>query len=265
MAHASSRLQLSLVLGCPGVDLDALDRWAGGPGADGPAKGLDTELAAVAHEIERASAEGELERASQRWRRLETRVRRATKGRGAPDPRSQLYPVSEELIPVELAGRDALQFEEQTADLDDLPMAYDARWGRLAWREHPGGVEFLSLEEAGGTGPAREVLPWPGRSPGLEGPAKLRLRGYLGYLLARDQTLGRAYEALLAPQRSFGSMFEVLCGELRATAAHVLGLAVLRRALTSGRRGPLECGDIDLGIRATDMDLLDRPTAGFRL
>ncbi len=265
VAHASDRLQLSLVLGCPGVELAALDRWAEGVPPDAPADGLETELAAVAREVERALAEGELARAARRWHRLRASIRRSSGGARGSDPRAPLYPVSEDLIPTDLAKAQLLDTEGDRIDLDGLPLAYDARWGRLAWRSHPGGVEFLSLEATGGAGPAREVLPLPARSPGLDGPARLRLRGYLGYRLARDQSLGTAYEELRSTGESQVSLRDVLLADLQSTAGQVLSLAILRRALTTDRRGPLTREDIDLGIRATDMDALDRPTVGLRL
>ena len=42
-------------------------------------------------------------------------------------------------------------------------------------------------------------------------------------------------------------------------------MAVLRHALGGGASGSLPMEAVDLGIRATDMELLDRPTLGLRL
>lgn len=264
-AHASSRVQVSLVLGCPGVSLEGLDTWADGVGSGVPAYGLGSELSTITHEIELASAAGEIARAAQRWKLMQRRVQRRTRRAGDDDPRAALYPIPDAVVPTELSVPESVEGIETAEALEQLPLAYDPTWGRLSWRPAAGGVEFLSLEEPGGVGPRREVLPVPTRSPGLNAEALRRLKGYLGYVLARDETLGTAYSAYLESDDRSVPLSELLTTELHATAVQVVRMAHLRRSLAGEGRGVLRPGDIDRGIRATDMQLLDGPTAGLRL
>ncbi len=264
-AHAAGRVQVSLVLGCPGVSLEGLDPWADGVGSGPSAHGLASELATITHEIELASTSGEIARAAQRWSLLERRVQRRTGRAGDGDPRATLYPISDAVVPTKLSSPEFLEGVEPEEALEKLPLAYDTTWGRLSWRPVAGGVEFLALEETGGVRPRREVLPVPTRSPGLETDALRRLKGYLGYVLARDETLGTAYSAYLESDGRGVPLSELLFAQLHATAVQVVRMALLRRSLAGDGHGVLRPGDVDRGIRATDMQLLDAPTAGLRL
>ena len=164
------------------------------------------------------------------------------------------------MVPEELLHEEPPPEEEP---LESLPMFHDPALGRVAWRPHTGGVEFLSLRESGGIAQHLGVFASPTRSPGLDAPSRSLLLGYLRYVLERDATIGAAYDHLLEADPALPE--EVVAEDLTLIANQVVRLAVLRRALTSDRRGELTVKDLENGIRATDMDILDRPTVGLRL
>lgn len=258
--HAGARAQVSVVLTCPGVDLAPLARWGEGSPTGAVATSLRSELEAVRLEVARAETTGQLRWAAQRWQSVERRLRRAGIWQPPEEVRRALQGGLDQMIPVLLSEEDA---PEEDEELEALPLFYDEKFGRVAWRQHPAGVEFLALQESGGIKAHLEVLAPPSRSPGLEQDARTMLCGYLAYLLARDATLSAAYELLLVVEPELPEL--LVAADLRAAANQVIRMATLRRALGSGRRGLLTREDIERGIRATDMDLLDRPTAGLRL
>lgn len=258
--HVSERVQVAVVLTCPGVDLSALAHWGDGSAPRSPHKDLAAEVDVVVSEIARAEAAGELRSATERRREVERRLRRESRWESEEEVRRILRgwgrgPISSEI--------DALMLPDEDEALEALPMFFEPTKGRVAWRAHPAGVEFLTLREAGGIESHLEVLVPPSRPPELLPNARASLVGYLKYLLERDSTIGVAYDKLLggAP----GLPNELVAQDLRFAAGQVLQMATLRRSLISDQRGPLTAGDIENGIRATDMDLLDRETVGLRL
>ncbi len=259
-AHVGSRIQVSVVLTCPGVELESLRRRGEGshPGAVSP--DLRSELEAVTLEVRRAEAGGQLRWAAQRRQSVERRLRRAGIWQSEEEVRTALQGRLNALVPTELIPEDGPGEEDE---LETLPLFYDPALGRVAWRSHPGGVEFLTLRESGGIAAHLEVLSPPVRTPGLNETSRTLLRGYLGYLLERDATISTVYQLLLVEPSELPE--EVVAEDLRSAAGQVIRMAVLRRALTSDRRGELRVDDVENGIRATDMDLLDRATAGLRL
>jgi len=259
-AHVGHRVQVSVVVTCPGVDLSTLARRGEGTPLGPLSSDLHSEVEYVDLEVKHAETTGQLRWASQRHRSVERRLRREGSWQSEEEVRARLRPRLDELIPTALPEEPPPDEEEE---LESLPLFYDPAFGRVAWRPHTGGVEFLSLEETGGVRKHLGVLAPPTRSPGLDRPSRTLLRGYLGYVLERDATISAAYQQLLDGEP--GLPEQVVAEDLRMIAGQVLGLALLRRALTSDRRGELAVHDVENGIRATDMDILDRPTAGLRL
>jgi Fe-S-cluster containining protein len=258
--HVGERAQVSVVLSCPGVDLTALLlRGAGQP--LGPISAdLHAEVDVVNREVGQAEDAGQLRWASQRRRGIERRLARKGIWQSEEEVRTRIRPRIDRLIPQELVQEEP---PDQEGALESLPRFYDPSFGRVAWRPHPGGVEFITLRESGGIDRHLGVLASPTQSPGLDDSARMMLAGYLGYLLERDATISAMYEYLLDAEPELPE--QVVADELELIVGQVIRLATLRRALTSDRRGALSVSDIENGIRATDMDILDRPTAGLRL
>jgi hypothetical protein len=251
---------VSVVLTCPGVDLSPLKRWEGGARAGTVSPSLRSEVGYVNECVSEAGLAGQLRWAAQRRRNVERRLAREGCWQSEEEVRDALYDMLDALIPDELPEEVPPDSEDP---LESLPMFYDPSRGRVAWRPHPGGVEFLSLRESGGIGRHLGVVAAPTRSPGLTGPARRLLRGYLTYLLERDATIGVAYDYLLNYELVLPE--EAVADDLELIAGQVIRLAALRRSLTSDKRGDLSVQDVENGIRATDMDILDRSTAGLRL
>ncbi|MCI4347521.1 MAG: hypothetical protein L3J97_02740 [Thermoplasmata archaeon] len=256
----SERVQVAVVLTCPGVDLSALASWGDGSAVGNPQKDLASEVDAVVLEIARAEAAGELRSATSRRRQVERRLTRTGQWESEEEVRRILRSGARGLIPSEI---DTGMLPDEDEDLEALPMFFEPAKGRVVWRAHPAGVEFLTLREAGGIESHLEVLDPPGRPPELLPKARASLVGYLSYLLERDSTIGVAYDKLLGGAPGLPS--DLVARDLRSAAGQVLQMATLRRALISDQRGALTAGDIENGIRATDMDLLDRPSVGLRL
>ncbi|MGC2289463.1 MAG: YkgJ family cysteine cluster protein [Thermoplasmata archaeon] len=258
--HVGQRVQVAVVLTCPGVDLSALGRRGEGTPVGPLSSDFSSEVESVRSEVSHAETTGQLRWALQRRRNVERRLRRVGSWQSEEEVRARLRPKLDGAIPTELRP---LVLLEEDEELESLPMFYEPTLGRVAWRPHPGGTEFLSLREAGGIARHLEVLASPSRSPGLDAPARAMLRGYLAYVLERDATISAAYHSLLGQEPALPE--QVVASDLQMVADQVVRLAVLRRALTSGQRGELSSQDVENGIRATDMDILDRPTAGLRL
>jgi Fe-S-cluster containining protein len=259
-AHVGERIQVSVVLSCPGVDLSALSSWGTGAPLGPVSPDLASEIEFMNREVAHAEATGQLRWAARRRRNVEHRLRRKASWQSEEEVRVRLRPQIDRLVPTELPPPDLPEEEEALAS---LPMFYDSAYGRVAWRPHPGGMEFFTLRETGGVDRHLGVLASPTQSPGLDGSGTTMLRGYLAYLLERDATFGTMYDYLLEAEPTRPEL--ALTDELQSIAGQVIRMACLRRALTSDRRGELSSRDIEDGIRATDMDILDRPAVGLRL
>ena len=258
--HVAERVQVSIVLTCPGVDLTALMGRGTGVPLGPVSSDFMSEMKFVEREVEQAQATGDLRWASQRRRSVERRLGRVGIWQSEEEVRARLRGTLTDMVPEELLHEEPPPEEEP---LESLPMFHDPALGRVAWRPHTGGVEFLSLRESGGIAQHLGVFASPTRSPGLDAPSRSLLLGYLRYVLERDATIGAAYDHLLEADPALPE--EVVAEDLTLIANQVVRLAVLRRALTSDRRGELTVKDLENGIRATDMDILDRPTVGLRL
>jgi Fe-S-cluster containining protein len=259
-AHVGDRVQVSIVLSCPGVDLTSLEQWGSGNPSETVSTDLSSELSSVNEEVSLAEASGQLRWAAQRRRNVERSLRRRGAWQSEEEIRSRLRPRLDRLIPRELTPEGP---PEEEPELESLPMFFDPVFGRVAWRPHPGGTEFFTLRETGGIDRHLGVFAPPTQSPGLDARSHSMLRGYLAYLLERDMTISVAYELLLDAEKELPE--RMVSADLVAVAGQVTRMAALRRALSSDHRGELSVHDIEAGIRATDMDILDRPTAGLRL
>jgi hypothetical protein len=100
--------------------------------------------------------------------------------------------------------------------------------------------------------------------PELDSAARSYLVGYLAYWLARDQLIDLVSDLALESEDE-ASLTEVAAGELRLIGAQVLSRAAVRRSAVSSERGPLSAEEVVEGIRATDLDWLDRSSPDFRL
>jgi hypothetical protein len=258
--HVGVQIQVSVVLTCPGVDLSPLKRWEEGGPDETLSPSLRSEIEHVNEAVGQARAAGQLRWAAQRRRSVERRLGRDGCWQTEEEVRDALHDLIDTLIPEVLSDEEPPEAEDP---LESLPMFYDPSQGRVAWRPHPGGVEFFSLKETGGIAAHLGVIASPTRSPGLTVPARALLRGYLAYLLDRDATINAAYDYLLNYEP--GLPEEAVADDLELIAGQIIRLSSLRRALTSEQRGELSVQDVENGIRATDMDILDRPTAGVRL
>ncbi|MGP8072926.1 MAG: YkgJ family cysteine cluster protein [Thermoplasmata archaeon] len=256
--HVGERLQASLVLACPGIDLRTLSDPSVGRERAAPV-GFEGELAAVRRRID-AKTLRQLEGARRRRRRIVTVLERSGQWMEEDEVRATLrerppWPTEEE-FPVE---------EPPAAEegIELLPMFYAGRSGPLALAEGLGGWEVLELNPEGGRTPPLAVVPPPTRPPEVDSAGRRLLEGYIRYFLERDALFGTVLTDL-EPSGGF-TVGEEVEAELRAIGALVLSRAEVRRKALGVASGPLTELEMAEGIRATDQDLLDRPTWGDHL
>lgn len=256
--HVGLRLQATVVLGCPGLDLTGLLAYRTSQSRDEPV-GLAEELAAARARAAWARPD-RLRVGARDHRRIvrtlvrdgrwtdEQEVRARLRGR-LPWPEAGNFPVP----------------EPPPADegLEGLPLFFDGRPGPVAIAAALGGWELLELRAAGGIERSLGVIPAPDRPPPLHATGRELLEAYLRYWLERDALFGTAL--LAAAQAGDGSVEEWVAEDLRAIGALVLARADVRARGRRGDPGPLTADDIADGIRASDLELLDRPTWGDRL
>ncbi len=151
---------------------------------------------------------------------------------------------------------------EAADGLERLPLFFDGRPGPVALAGGLGGWELLELRATGGSEPLG-VVPPPDRPPELSVEGQELLRGYLSYFLERDALFGTVIPTIGAD--SSATVRDEVEAELRAIGAMVLSRADVRKRGLRGGSGALSARDVEEGIRATDQDLLDRPTWGARL
>jgi Fe-S-cluster containining protein len=256
--HVGTRLQASLVLSCPGVDLGRL-RDPTAYDARVPPVGLDSELASVEARIDptflrrltdAGRRRGRLVRALEREGRWveEAEVRRALRRR-IPLPTRVDFPVEDPL-----AADDGLE---------RLPLYFDGRPGPVALAGGLGGWEALELRPAGGVARRLGVVPPPDSPPHLDRPAEKLLAGYLRYFLERDLLFASVLPRMAGVGE--GSVLDWVEQELRTIGATAVSRAAVRAKLTGGSAETLTENDLERGIRATDQDRMDVPTWGDRL
>jgi Fe-S-cluster containining protein len=247
--HVSDRPQATLVLSCPGIDPGGLLRWARGRPAAQATAGLTAELDAADREWRRSGSQKELDRHRVRFRgsgAVEALAEwRAEWHRAPPWPNADDFPVEDPPPPED--------------GFDGLPLTFSPSRGRVALAVHPGGWELYALSEQGQAPESLGVVPPPESPPPMTGQGEQLLRGYVHYLVERDD----AFDAALAEPGPEGPIEEAVAADVVRTAATALARAhVLQRS--EGRDGPLDAADVWAGIRSTDAEWLDRPTVGRR-
>lgn len=257
-AHIGTRVQVTVVLSCPGVDVSVL-RGYGGPERAPPARGFDSELAALRSRVN-AGVLRRLETAGRRRRRVERLLSARGRWSGEEEVRRRLRvglpaPTPDD-FPVDGPP-------SQREGLERLPLFFDGRAGPVALASRPEGWELLELAPTGGVVRTVGVAEPPDRPPSLSGDAARTLTGYLRYWLERDALFGAVHLEML--EDSEGSVADRVAGELRRVAAVTLSRAAVLASVRRGDPGPLSADDVCEGIRATDQDLLDRESWGSRL
>lgn len=254
--HVGRRLQASVVLSCPGIDLDRLAR--ADPSAAQPAPvGLEEELRSLESRWD-AAAGRRLAEAERRGHKVERTLRE--EGRWQPD--RQVRERWSDAPPMPGAEDFPVEAPPEAAEgLERLPIYFDGRTGPVALAGALGGWELLELAPEGGARELGRLVP-PDRPPSLEDGAGGLLVGYLRYTLERDAFLASVHVEML--EGAEGTVEEWTALALRALGAEVLSRGAVR-AKFAGRDGRrLSARDVADGIRATDQDWLDRPTWGDR-
>lgn len=255
-----NRWQASLVLSCPGLSVDPLLVRA--PRASPSSyEGIEAEVQSAR---ERAAVPAIRSALDQDDRRRRARLR-GYRERGRPllveevrsSLRSQRIEVRGNDIPGELPpGREeGIQY---------LPLVWDGPQRVSAIESHPMGIRFRELSPDGQEGPPTDVEPIPRIVPPMTSEAEALLQGYLRYWLERDALFD--YLLTVPPEDAEEETWiDTAQRELRLIGATVLtrGLARARRRGDHSRTMSAEA--VALGIAATDMDLLDRPSLGVRL
>jgi Fe-S-cluster containining protein len=255
--HVGDRLQASLVLSCPGLDLaslmDGLDR-----SRRSPPLGLDEELAAV-----RASITPDTGRRLAQARRRHRRLLGALRGSARAPDEAALRASLRERLPLPTDADFPVEEPPAVSEgLENLPLFFDGRPGPVALAEGLGGWELREVAEGGGA-ELLAVIPPPSRLPPVSEAGTRLLRGYLGYCLERDAVLAHALLGLEGTEAP--DLLASVERELREIGALVLSRADVRRRISGASGGPLSAADVELGIRATDQEVMDRPTWGDRL
>jgi hypothetical protein len=128
----------------------------------------------------------------------------------------------------------------------------------------PLGFRFIELSPSGARGEPSEVLPGPRANPSLTPEASAVLDGYLQYWLERDALFDYVLTEMVADRRP-----DRLIDRVRSELSFIGATVIARATVRARRRGEFERGlsleAMVLGVQATDMDLLDRPSLGVRL
>lgn len=255
--HIGTRLQATVVFSCPGLSLSPLPSY--GEARDsrpssGLESGLDSARSRVTPAVERRRQEAERRRRKivrtledeGRWVD-EDEVRAQLRGR-------RLLPGREKYLPSQLP--------DVGEGLEKFPMYFDGRAGPVVLAEAEAGWEALELSPLGGSTSLGLASP-PDLLPTLEADAEKLLEGFLRYWLDRDCFLAAVHLDMLSVRE--GNVEEVALEELHAIASDAMARAAVRVQLNGRSGARLGASDIELGIRATDQDWLDRPTWGSRL
>lgn len=255
--HVGRRLQASLVLSCPGIDLAGL--LGTSPSVDrSETSGLEPEWDALRERLGPATAR-RLSTVARRGRKVEKAL--AAEGRWQED--HEVRRVLGTRLPLPRSSDFPVEDPPSASDgLDRLPLFFDRRPGPLGIARGLGGWEVLEFSAAGGAEP-RGVLVPPERPPALDEGARRLLEAYIRYSLARDAFLASVHVDML--EGDGGTVAEWGAEALRTLGATVLARAVVRSKLRGVAPVALSANDLENGIRATDQDWLDRPTWGERL
>ncbi len=254
------RVQVSLVLSCPGVELAQLTAWSAQAGPVDPPVGLMEEIGAVERELQRADLSERASQVSRTWERALRTFRRR-------EPQEDLDRLVEEMVehpplPTE-EDFPAVPPPPAAEGLELLPLSFDEEWKIVAWSEADEGWELLKLREEGGPGEPIGTYPPPDRLPRMDHAGTALLRGYLSYVARRDRFLSQLLAEWL-PQREY-PLREIASGTLRQLGAEVLARGMVLSMLRGQGTEQLAEQAVELGIRATDMDHLDQSTLGEQL
>jgi Fe-S-cluster containining protein len=253
--HVGTRFQATAVLSCPGVVLESvLGRDArsssGIVGLEGELDSLRSRAARAGRRQEAAvRRRGRLMRALRAEGRWEDELSvRERFHRKIPLPDAQSFPVEDP--------------PPSDGDLELLPLFFDHRDGPVALGEKLGSWELLELSREGG-GRSLGVVAPPSAPPGVTAEGGRLLTAYLNYVLDRDAFL--AAVLLHAAEWADGTVAEWTEVGLRTLGAEVLARGCVRAKLRGGDGSLLDAEAVADGIRAADMDSLDRSTWGDRL
>jgi Fe-S-cluster containining protein len=255
--HVGTRLQATVVLSCPGLGLESLEKFDPAVSSTAPA-GLDTELASVRDRLTAAAEHRRIE--SERRRRRVVRALR-TEGRWQEDEEVRRTLHGRRLLPTEAEySPDSPPRAQEGLEL--LPLYYDGRRAPVALAEGLGAWEALEIEPEGGSRPLGLAVP-PDRLPSLDAGAERMLGGYLRYWVERDGFLAAVQLEMLS--RPSGTVLEAALEDLHGIASNVIARGAVRAKLRGEDGVRLTREDVERGIRSTDQDWLDRPTWGSRL
>ena len=256
--YVGTRIQVVAALTCPGIDLTFLDGYRG-PETAAPPWGLDAELSSL-----RAQLSGNIERRLDESGRRRRRIFRAlaTTGRWVDEEEVRRQLRGHLPIPADddFPATDPPSREE---GLELLPLVFDRRGGPVAFATRPEGWELIELRSKGGVERSLGVTSPPDRLPALSEEAVRLLAGYLRYWLERDQLFGVVHLEMAENDRD--TVTDWVVSELRQIAALTIARASVLAVLSRGGAGSLTGADLQQGIRATDQDLLDRPSWGTPL
>ena len=257
--HIGERLQATVVLSCPGVDPTRWLARAGNAG-DSDTVGLESELAAVRSRIDRTTRR-RLEDVGRRRRK----VVRVLESEGRWQDESEVRTALADSIPLPVDSDFPVE-DPPSADrgLETLPLFYDGGGCPVAVASALGGWELLRLDPGGAAPESLGVIPPPERLPRAEPRARALLEAYLGYWLKRDALFGAVHLDMLETDDG-APVDEWVAAELASVGATVLARADVRARWRRGPAEQLTFSDVWDGIRATDQDLLDRPSWGERL
>jgi len=257
-AHVGVRLQATVVLTCPGVDLAALRGYQGPDGAT-PPHGFETELAAL-----RSRANRSVLRRIEVSERRRRRIARVLTEEGRWNEEEEVRGRLRNQIPIptvdDFPAEDPPPLEE---GLESLPLVFDGRAGPVAFAGDSGAWELFELRPTGGVARSLGIAAPPDHPPAVTEDAARTLAGYLRYWLERDVLFGTVHLAML--EGGDGSVTDHIVEELQRIAAVTLSRAYVLAALRRGNVNRLTEEDVRDGLRATDQDLLDRASWGERL
>jgi Fe-S-cluster containining protein len=255
--HVGARLQATVVLSCPGVELSAL-RSDRRDLADGEG-GFSGELAAVRERLD-PTVPRRMDAAQRRRRRIARTLESQGRWEEEESVRTALRTTS--FLPT-LEDFPAMEPPELDQGVERMPLFFDGRSAPVALSSGLGGWELHELSPTGGLGEPIAVIPPPDRPPVLSSDATELLVAYLRYWLERDAFFGALHLAMTDARD--GSVSEWAHEELRSIGAVTVARAQIRAKLARAEAGRLTAPDIELGIRATDQDFLDRDSWGERL
>lgn len=256
-AHVGTRVQVTTCLSCPGVDLSRLALWNRADGAHSPAVGFQEEIAAITAETLKHPVGVWIEFNSRRVAKLRMRMQRHELWSEPDELRARL------LAELPLPGSDDFPPGSPPTEeegLATLPLFYEKDRGCVSFYAREEGWAAFVLRETGGKGDSLGVFAPPDTPPSLTPQAEQLLRGYLAYLVRRDQLLWAVYyETAHHPDASLEELAEAF---LLEAGTQVMARAFFRARMNGLTGKRLEVEDLERGIRATDSDLLDLPTYG---